>query len=440
MKGLSGLAPVRGASLAVVAALGLAGCTGAMMTGADVTSAPQRPGQELSVARAERKVDGSPVIAELAARRSVLPANSGFDRIARAVLAADTGTARSELRVKQLQAQARSKNWLPSLGPSVSLTSLGSLATSLLLEQVLFDNGRRKAEREFSVADVEVAAVNLSVDGNRRVHQALTLYVDAEAARGRAAVAEAALRRLAEFDRIMALRVQGGVSNMSEQTVLRQKLIEMQASLQSDRDAAALAAAELDALAGVPVSASAGLTTLPGALPPVTPLAVHLAEAEKERTLAELRMARAGYMPGLAASSNLTGGGGLGVSGSIGNGLRPGRAAALEAVTAGADAAAARVAQAAQDGARRRQALEMKIANLDRQEAAQTEIAAQTRLNLKRFEEQYKAGVRPLMDLVTQHEALAAMERDLVNMRHDRVRARLDIARDVGLLADGAAL
>lgn len=439
MKGLSGLAPVRGASLAVMAALGLAGCTGAMMTGADVTSAPQRPGQELSVTRAERKVDGSPVIAELAARRSVLPANSGFDRIARAVLAADTGTARSELRVKQLQAQARSKNWLPSLGPSVSLTSLGSLATSLLLEQVLFDNGRRKAEREFSVADVEVAAVNLSVDGNRRVHQALTLYVDAEAARGRAAVAEVALRRLAEFDRIMALRVQGGVSNMSEQTVLRQKLIEMQASLQSDRDAAALAAAELDALAGVPVSASAGLTTLPGALPPVTPLAVHLAEAEKERTLAELRMARAGYMPGLAASSNLTGGG-LGVSGSIGNGLRPGRAAALEAVTAGADAAAAGVAQAAQDGARRRQALEMKIANLDRQEAAQTEIAAQTRLNLKRFEEQYKAGVRPLMDLVTQHEALAAMERDLVNMRHDRVRARLDIARDVGLLADGAAL
>jgi adhesin transport system outer membrane protein len=440
MTGLSELAPLRGTSLAVLAAVWLSGCTGATQTGAQATSLAQRPGQELTAPRPERKVHGSPVIAELAARRSIIPAGSGYDKIARAVLAADTGTARAELRVKQLQAQARAKNWLPSLGPTVSLTSLGSVATSLLLDQVLFDNGRRKAEREYSVADVEVAAVNLSVDGNRRVHQALTLHVDAEAARARAAVAQAALARLAEFDRIMTARVEGGVSNMSEQTVLRQKLIEMQAVLQSDRDTATLAAAELDAMAGTPVSTVSGLTQLPGAMPPVTPLAVHLAEAEKERTLAELKMARAGFMPGIGASTNLAGGGGLGVSGSIGNGLKPGRAAALEAVTAGAEAAAARVAQAGQDVARKRQALEMKIANLDRQEAAQRDIAVQTRANLKRFEEQYKAGVRPLMDLVTQHEALAGMERDLVDMRHDRARARLDIARDIGLLADGAGL
>lgn len=440
MTGLSELAPLRGTSLAVLAAVWLSGCTGATQTGAEATSLAQRPGQELTASRPERKVDASAVIAELAARRSIIPAGSGYDKIARAVLAADTGTARAELRVKQLQAQARAKNWLPSLGPTVSLTSLGSVATSLLLDQVLFDNGRRKAEREYSVADVEVAAINLSVDGNRRVHQALTLHVDAEAARARAAVAQAALKRLAEFDRIMTARVEGGVSNMSEQTVLRQKLIEMQAVLQSDRDTATLAAAELDAMAGMPVSTVSGLTQLPGNMPPVTPLAVHLAEAEKERTLAELKMARAGFMPGIGASTNLTGGGGLGVSGSIGNGLKPGRAAALEAVTAGAEAAAARVAQAGQDVARKRQALEMKIANLDRQEAAQRDIAVQTRANLKRFEEQYKAGVRPLMDLVTQHESLAGMERDLVDMRHDRARARLDIARDIGLLADGAGL
>jgi len=440
MAGQSGLAPLRGASLAVIAAALLSGCTGATLTGAEATSAAQRPGQELLVAKDERKVDGSAVIADLAARRSIIPAGSSYDRIARAVIAADTGGARAELRVKQLQAEARSKNWLPSLGPAVSLTSLGSLATSLLLDQAMFDSGRRKAEREYTVADVEVAAVNLSLDGNRRVHQALTLYVDAEAARGRAAVAGNALERLAEFDRIMTARVQGGVSNMSEQTVLRQKLIEMQAALQADRDKATLAASELDAMAGVPVSGSAGLTQLPPGMPPVQPLAVHLAEAEKERTVAELKMARAGYMPGVAASSNLLGGGGIGVSGSIGNGLRPGRAATLEAVAAGADAAAARVAQAGQDAARRRQALEMRIANLDRQEAAQKDIAVQTRANLKRFEDQYKAGVRPLMDLVSQHESLAAMERDLVDMHHDRARARLDIARDMGLLADGAGL
>ncbi|MDX5356713.1 MAG: TolC family protein, partial [Rhodobacterales bacterium] len=235
------------------------------------------------------------------------------------------------------------------------------------------------------------------------------------------------------------LRVRGGVSNMSEQTVLKQKLNEMQATLQADRDAEMLAASELDAMAQAPVSASAGLTDLPGAMPGVTPLAVHLAEAQKERTLAELKVSRADYLPGLGASTNI-GKGGIGVSGGIENGLGLGNKAALEAVTAGADAATARVAQAARDAARDKQALELKIANLDRQETAQADVARQMRANLKRFEEQYKAGVRPLMDLVTQHENLAAMERDLVNMRHERARARLEIARDLGVLADGAGI
>lgn len=431
---------LQGAMLAMLVAGGLAGCTGATMQGAEASRAAERPGDALLAPRAERKVEGSAIIADLASRRSILPSGSAYGRIAQAVMAADSGSAAAELRVKRLQAEARSKNWLPSLGPSVSLTSLGTLATSLLLDQALFDNGRRKAEREFAVADVEVAAVNLSTESNRRVHQALTLYVDASAARARADVADAALARLVEFDRIMGLRVQGGVSNLSEQTVLRQKLIEMQANLQADRDAAALAAAELDSMAGAPVSAPAGLTDLPASLPGVTPLAVHQAEATKERTIAELKIARAGHLPGVSAGTDLTGGGGLGVSGRVGNGLNLGTGAALQAVKAGADAAAARVAQAGQDAERKRQALEMRIANLDRQEAAQREIAEQTRANLKRFEAQYKAGVRPLMDLVTQHESLAAMERDLVNMRHDRARARLDIARDLGLLADGTGI
>lgn len=429
---------MRGVSLAGLA-LALSGCMGGWPPGAGVTKSAQSPGQEALASRPERKVEGSAVIADLAGRRSILPAGSSYDHIARAVLAADAGSAQAELRVKRLTAEARSKNWLPSLGPSVSLTSLSSVATSLLLNQTLFDFGRRKAEREYAVADVEVAAVTLSVDANRRVFQALSLYVDAEAARARTAVALDALSRLSDFDRIMALRVQGGVANMSEQTVLRQKLNEMQATLQADRDAELLAASELDQMAQAPVSGSAGLTELPGAMPGVTPLAVRLAEAEKERTIAELKVNRADYLPGLGASSNL-GKGGIGVSGDIDNGLGLGSKAALEAVNAGADAAVARVAQSGQDTARKKQALELKIANLDRQSAAQADVARQMRDNLRRFEQQYKAGVRPLMDLVTQHESLAAMERDLVNMRHERARARLEIARDLGLLADGAGI
>ena len=45
-----------------------------------------------------------------------------------------------------------------------------------------FDNGGRKAERDFAMADVEVAAVALAQDSNARVLTGLELYLDAEAA------------------------------------------------------------------------------------------------------------------------------------------------------------------------------------------------------------------------------------------------------------------
>lgn len=426
----------------VVAALLLAGCAHLP----DIphpwradSRAEQSPGQQALATRTERKVAESTTIADLASRQSILPKGSGYDRIARAVLAHDSGTARAELRAKRLQAEAKSRNWLPSVGPSVSLTSLGSVATSLLVDQVLFDNGRRKAEREYTVADVEVAAVSLSTSANRLVHQALTLHVEADGARGRAAVAETALGRLREFDRIMGLRVQGGVANAAEQTVLHQKLIEMQSTLQAEHDAAAMADSELAALAGRPLGETGGITALPMPLPAVTPLTVIQAEAEKERTLAELKVARANHLPGISAGANLLGGGGLGVTGGT-SGLSLGTGAALEAVSAGADAAVARAAKAGQDATRQRQALELRVANLDRQAAAQQVVVAEMRANLRRFEAQYRAGVRPLMDLVNQHESLAGVERELVTLRTDRAKAQLDMARDLGVLADGAGI
>lgn len=97
-------------------------------------------------------------------RISILPKGSAFARVAQSVLTAGSGTAEAELRVARLTARAKSKNWLPSIGPDVSMTSLGSLAASLLLDQAIFDNGRRKAERAYAAADVEVAAVSLATD------------------------------------------------------------------------------------------------------------------------------------------------------------------------------------------------------------------------------------------------------------------------------------
>ena len=52
----------------------------------------------------------------------------------------------------------------------------------MVVEQVLFDNGRKKAERDYAAADVEVAAVTLAQDTNKRVLAGLELYISAQEA------------------------------------------------------------------------------------------------------------------------------------------------------------------------------------------------------------------------------------------------------------------
>lgn len=147
----------------------LAGCMGSGEPGATMSGgakptdlAPLGQMQLAASDKDERGETRSVLIDELIARNSVLPDDGPFAQVAQAVLLANRGSAAAELRVARLKAEARSKNWLPSIGPTINLTSLGATAASILVDQVLFDNGRRKAERDFAAADVELAAVSLS--------------------------------------------------------------------------------------------------------------------------------------------------------------------------------------------------------------------------------------------------------------------------------------
>jgi outer membrane protein, adhesin transport system len=138
----------------------------------------------------------SALIEGLRTRKSVIAGTGPFSTVADAVVAGSAGAAVAELRVARLKAEARSTNWLPSIGPSVDLTSLGTVLASIVLEQTIFDNGRNRAEREFAAADVEVAAVSLAQDMNDRVYTGLAHYIEAERARDQAALAENAVARL----------------------------------------------------------------------------------------------------------------------------------------------------------------------------------------------------------------------------------------------------
>ncbi|MGL5008866.1 MAG: TolC family protein, partial [Paracoccaceae bacterium] len=366
--------------------------------------------------------EGNPsvLIEGLRTRQSVIAGAGPFAAVADAVVAASAGAAVAELRVARLKAEAKANNWLPSIGPSVDLTSLGAVVASMVLEQTIFDNGRNRAERDFAAADVEVAAVVLAEDMNDRVYAGLVHYIEAERAREQAGLADAAVARLGEFDRIVGIRVEGGLSDRTEAQVIRQKLTEMQSTRASDEAAIAAGLASLSAITGGAAVPAGGLqaVAVDGS---VEPLSVVRERAEGTRSIAEAKMARAGLLPGLTAratvddAGDVTSGARLGTTGLISAGL----GANLQALGAAEEVADRRIAEAADEAGRAIIALESEITALQIRERDGAEVVRQTGANLDLFTEQYQLGRRTLLELVHQYDSFARLQRDHASLKYE---------------------
>lgn len=377
----------------------------------------------------------SELIAGLLNRRSVLDGGP-YVQVADAVLDANSRAAEAQLRAARLRAEAVQHNWLPSLGPSISLSSLGNVVTSLVLEQTLFDNGRKKAERDFAAADVEVAAVALAQDTNDRVLQALELYVTAQAMTARAEVNQAAMERMDHFVYVMGERVRGGVSNRADLQVVQQKASQMRADLMSDQEAATTALAELGAMSARPISGITGLSAMTATSANALPLTVIKTEAESTRSIAEAQIARAGYLPGVTAAGDLsTGGAALNIG--VPNGLGFGTGAALQAVEAERQAAAALVGQAREEAERRLRSLDAQIDSLRRQEAEARNLARQAAENYEVFAQQLREGQRTVGDVVGLFETKVRTERAAVVIPYEIAKLELRRAAILGVLVDG---
>ncbi|UWR25493.1 TolC family protein [Sulfitobacter sp. S223] len=382
----------------------------------------------------------SDIIQGLIARRSVLPEGSPYSQVATAVLAANSRSAESELRAAQLRARAASKNWLPQIGPNISLTSLGSVVANLVVEQVLFDNGRKKGEREFAVADVEVAAVALASDTNNRVRTGLDLYISAVEAREKLALASKSEKDISHFEWVMQQRVQGGVSDSSDLHVLRQKLLEIRASKSAAAETASTAIAELNAMAIGDLGNVKGTARIPVSAGLAQPLSVTQAEAEKIRAIAAAKVDRAGQLPGLSASGNVGEDSTFGLRIGSENLLGLGTGDRLKAIEATSEAAGRRVAQANEDANRKLRKFEGEIASKERQAAEAARLTAQAKQNLDLFQAQYDGGQRQVMDVVGVYETFARQQENEVSLKYEAIRLRVAMAELLGVLADGSAI
>jgi adhesin transport system outer membrane protein len=426
-------------------ALALAGCLSNVNgdAGASDAVAMQATGSNTATVKpthSEKINAQSDIIQGLIARRSVLPSGSSYSRVATAVLAANSRSAESDLRAAQLRARAASKNWLPSIGPNISLTSLGSLVANLVVDQVIFDNGRKKGEREFAVADVEVAAVALAADTNERVRTGLDLYINAVEAREMHRLAIGRAKDIGHFEWVMQQRVQGGVSDNSDLFILRQKLLEINAIRSASTETATTAIAELNAMSIGDLSNIRGTSSLPVSAGLAQPLSVTQAEAEKIRAIASAKVDRAGQLPGLSAGGTVGEDSTFGLNISTDSLLNLGTGDRLKAIEATREAAGRRVAQAHEDANRQLRKFEGQIASKERQAAEASGLTAQAKKNLDLFQAQYDAGQRQVMDVVGVYETFARQQELEVTLKYEANRLRVAMAELLGVLADGSAI
>lgn len=382
----------------------------------------------------------SPILTALSLRPTALAPDTPYATVAQAVLASDARVAEAELEVARLRAQAAERNWLPRIGPRVSLSSLTDFVIDLVVQQVVFDNGRKVAERDLAKADVELAAVKLVEDGNKRVFDALTLYLKAEENRALTRHYAEALREMKRFERVMLLRVRGGVSDRSDLNILHQKVADLEARHQAAHESLNVALAELETMAGRPL---AGVHGLGGTLPLSAgePLEVLRATAERDRALAEATMARAGHLPGVAVTAS----GGTSPTG-VGMELRTdqmfglGTMAEMKAIEAGRETAERRIAEAREQSQRAIAVQERQLDAYTRQTNEAATLTAQAKRNLDLFRRQYEAGQRQVMDVVGVYETYAAARQREIDLTYRAERAELELARLRGALADGSMI
>ncbi|SIS82386.1 outer membrane protein, adhesin transport system [Roseivivax lentus] len=421
---------------------GLSDLTTRFATGPDAAMrrlAPETDGTSATGAQDRDRSDAaSPIIAELATRRSVLEPGSPYAEIAGRVLASGARVEAAELEVAQLRARAADWNWLPTLGPTVSLSALGDVVADLVLNQVLFDNGRKRAERDLARAEVERAAVRLSDSTNARVADALRLQIRAAEGRETATHFAAAHKDMAHFEWVMSERVKGGVSNRSDLVVLRQKLADIAADRDRATEDAARAEAELAQMADGAGNIR-GIGTLSGPVADATPLGVLMARADRDKTEAEARIARSGFLPGLGFEASARSGQG-GLTAALPNGVGIGTGAALKATEASITAAEERILAAREEAAREEAGLLREIAALERQVAEAQDLARQAKTTLDLFQRQYEGGQRRVMEVVGVYETFADATARALRLKYDHARAEVALARLRGVLADGAAI
>jgi len=389
----------------------------------------------------------SELIAKLAFRKSAYPVGSQNAQIAHAVMNNTTRVASADLWAAELRVMAATKNWLPGIRPSLSLDGLGAMVAQIAVEQVLFDNGRRKALRDVAWAELEVAAVEVSIDANKRVHDALSLWVEAVYNAKEAAVAEDAVLRMSALADVVAVRSDSGYGDPGDGSIIMLRLAEMRDRQDSFSRRQARALAELELLAGRHPEALSGADEKIelGEVEGLALLSVLRATAERDRIVAEARASRAAFLPRLGITGQMNRADGESrsditlLAGSEGV-LGLGTGNAIAAQNAKITVAERTLLQAQEDASRSMLRVSADLAEIEASFNQVDKLIAMANGSASLYLEQFREGRRSIVEVIGGFETLWAMQSRKSQLWAEAEQVRLVLGRDLGVLVDGSEL
>jgi len=170
-------------------------------------------------------------------------------------------------------------------------------------------------------------------------------------------------------------------------------------------------------------------------------LTVLKASAEATRSVAQTKVERAGLLPQISASGSATSeGSGAGLTLDLATPLGLGTPALLKAIESARETAERQVAEAEEDARRNYSRQTQRLASYRRQEGEAAALARTSRETYQLFQSQFDAGQRSVLDVVSIYEEWVQREQAHIDAKYEVVLIQLELARDLGILADGDAI
>ena len=276
-------------------------------------------------------------------------------------------------------------------------------------------------------------------DGNERVYEALDLYLTALEGGESQRLNREALLDMRRFRWIMNERVKGGVSDISDLTILAQKIAEIESSMKDAQDKRDTALAELSAMTDRDLSDLNGIGALYMSAGNIETLGVVAAKVQSKRDQAAADMERAGNLPSIVATAS-------GGSNDVVGGIRTeglfdfGRKDRNQALDAEEEVLARRVKEAEEASQRKIRSYEAKLTAAQRAYQEAVRLSKQAKSNLDLFQSQYEAGQRQVMDVVGVYETFARQQHTMNTQRFLAAKYEVLIAREYGVLVAGKQL